>query len=83
MADVNVRTVTISALEYDRMLAMLREMDSRMGMEIAALERRYQGRMEQLQRNHAAEVTRLEGVIARQAEQLKEAVAMVNQLKEG
>lgn len=71
MADVNVKTVTISALEYDRMLGMLRDMDSRMGMEIAALERRYQERMEQMQRDHAAEVTRLESVIARQAEQLE------------
>lgn len=76
------KTVTISALEYDRMLGMLREMDSRTGMELAALERRYQERMEQMQRDHAAEVTRLEGVIARQAEQLKEAVARIDQAEQ-
>ena len=36
------------------------------------LERRYQERIKQMQRDHHAEVTRLESVIAHQAEQVKE-----------
>ena len=39
---------------------------------MAALERRYQESIEEMQRNHQAEITRLESVIAHQAEQVKE-----------
>lgn len=38
---------------------------------MAALERRYQESIEEMQRNHQAEITRLESVIAHQAEQVK------------
>lgn len=39
---------------------------------MAALERRYQESIEEVQRNHRAEITRLESVIAHQAEKVKE-----------
>lgn len=39
---------------------------------MAALERRYQESIEEMQRNHQAEITRLESVIAHQAEQVRE-----------
>lgn len=39
---------------------------------MAALERRYQESIEETQRNHQAEITRLESVIAHQAENVKE-----------
>ena len=39
---------------------------------MSALERRYQESIEEMQRNHQAEITRLESVIAHQAEQVKE-----------
>ena len=39
---------------------------------MAALERRYQESIEEIRRNHQAEITRLESVIAHQAEQVKE-----------
>ena len=39
---------------------------------MAALERRYQESIEEMQRDHQAEITRLESVIAHQAEQVKE-----------
>lgn len=39
---------------------------------MAALERRYQESIEEMQRNHQAEITRLESVIAHQAEKVKE-----------
>lgn len=39
---------------------------------MAALERRYQESIEEMQRNHQAEIARLESVIAHQAEKVKE-----------
>ena len=42
---------------------------------IAALERRYQESIEEMQRNHQAEIARLESVIAHQAEQVREMAA--------
>ena len=39
---------------------------------MAALERRYQESIEEMQRNHQAEITRLESVISHQAEQVRE-----------
>lgn len=55
--------VTIPRAEYERMVYELSSSASRQGMELAELERRYQDRMADMQRNHDAEVTRLESRI--------------------
>lgn len=76
------KMVCVPEAEHARMIDMIQSAESRHGMELAALERRYQERMEQMQRDHAAEVTRLESAIARQAQQFKEAVNTVIQLQQ-
>lgn len=54
-----------------RLKDLIAQADTRHGLEMAALERRYQERIKQMQRDHHAEVTRLESAIAHQAEQVR------------
>ena len=67
-----MKQITISLSEYERLKNLIAQADTRHGLEMAALERRYQERIKQMQRNHQAEITRLESVIAHQAEQVRE-----------
>ena len=64
-----MKQITISLSEYERLKDLIAQADTRHGLEMAALERRYQERIKQMQRDHHAEVTRLESAIAHQAEQ--------------
>ena len=66
-----MKQITISLSEYERLNDLIAQADTRHGLEMAALERRYQERIKQMQRDHHAEVTRLESVIAHQAEQVR------------
>lgn len=63
-----MKQITISLSEYERLKDLIAQADTRHGLEMAALERRYQERIKQMQRDHHAEVTRLESAIAHQAE---------------
>ena len=66
-----MKQITISVSEYERLKDLIAQADTRCGLEMAALERRYQERITQMQRDHQAEVTRLESAIAHQAEQVE------------
>lgn len=59
-----MKQITISVSEYERLKDLVQQADARHGLEMAALERRYQERITQMQRDHQAEVTRLESVIS-------------------
>jgi len=61
-----MKQITISVSEYERLKDLVQQADARHGLEMAALERRYQERITQMQRDHQAEVTRLESVISHQ-----------------
>ena len=61
--------------EYERLKDLVQQADARHGLEMAALERRYQEKIAEMERMHQAEITRLENVIAHQAEQVKEMAA--------
>lgn len=69
------KQITISVSEYDRLKELVQQADALHGMEMAALERRYQERIAEMERMQLAEITRLENVIAHQAEQVKEMAA--------
>lgn len=66
-----MKQITISLSEYERLKDLIAQADTRHGLEMAALERRYQELIKQMQRDHHAEVTRLESAIAHQAEQVR------------
>lgn len=70
-----MKQITISLSEYERLKDLIAQSDMRHGLEMADLERKYQERIKQMQRDHQAEVTRLESAIAHQAEQVKEMAA--------
>ena len=78
-----MKQITISLSEYERLNDLVAQADTRHGLEMAALERRYQERIKQMQRDHHAEVTRLESVIAHQAEQVKEMAVYKARAKAG
>ena len=69
------KQITISVSEYERLKDLVQQADARHGLEMAALERRYQEKIAEMERMHQAEITRLESVIAHQAEQVKEMAA--------